>query len=214
MLRAMIEDEAWPSAQAFTSWAKSVTVSPSIFRSMVTVEPHSSRHARWRGVGVGQPPDPRDRARKLDNPAIVDLVEHRKIGRFAGLSGFVEFCPAIHYIGAAVGGIEVPATFEPAIGVDDGRRYQANKSGPASRIRPCPRRAGAGRKSAVARGGGSGGARADRLYRRRSVARRSCRHAKARRRGAGRALSAATAKFPPMRSPAPLARPRPTTISC
>ena len=40
-LRAMIEDEAWPSAQAFTSWAKSVTVSPSILRSTVTVEPHS-----------------------------------------------------------------------------------------------------------------------------------------------------------------------------
>ena len=37
----MIEDEACPSAQAFTSWAKSVTVSPSIFRSIVTVEPHS-----------------------------------------------------------------------------------------------------------------------------------------------------------------------------
>ena len=37
----MIEDEAWPSAQAFTSWAKSVTVSPSILRSTVTVEPHS-----------------------------------------------------------------------------------------------------------------------------------------------------------------------------
>ena len=45
MLRAMIEDEAWPSAQAFTSWAKSVTVSPSIFRSMVTVEPHSRESA-------------------------------------------------------------------------------------------------------------------------------------------------------------------------
>ena len=25
-LRAMIEEEAWPSAQAFTSWAKSVTI--------------------------------------------------------------------------------------------------------------------------------------------------------------------------------------------
>ncbi len=30
--RAMIEDEAWPRAQALTSWEKSVTVSPSIFR--------------------------------------------------------------------------------------------------------------------------------------------------------------------------------------
>ena len=40
-LRAMIEEEACPSAQAFTSWAKSFTVSPSIVRSTVTVEPHS-----------------------------------------------------------------------------------------------------------------------------------------------------------------------------
>ena len=45
MLRAMIEDDAWPSAQAFTSWAKSVTVSPSIFRSMVTVDPHNRDNA-------------------------------------------------------------------------------------------------------------------------------------------------------------------------
>src|SRR5260370_13827507 len=41
MLRAMMDDEAWPSAHALTSCAKSVTVSPSILRSMVTVEPHS-----------------------------------------------------------------------------------------------------------------------------------------------------------------------------
>ena len=38
---AMIEEEACPSAQALTSWAKSVTASPSILRSTVTVEPHS-----------------------------------------------------------------------------------------------------------------------------------------------------------------------------
>ena len=37
----MIEDEAWPSAQAFTSWAKSLTAPPFILRSTVTVEPHS-----------------------------------------------------------------------------------------------------------------------------------------------------------------------------
>ena len=41
MLRAMIEDEAWPSAQALTSCAKSVTTSPSIFSQMRTLEPHS-----------------------------------------------------------------------------------------------------------------------------------------------------------------------------
>src|ERR1017187_10547333 len=39
--RAMIEDEAWPSAQAFTSWAKSDTTEPSILTSTVTVEPHN-----------------------------------------------------------------------------------------------------------------------------------------------------------------------------
>ena len=38
---AMIEEEAWPSAQAFTSWAKSLTTGPSILRSILTVEPHS-----------------------------------------------------------------------------------------------------------------------------------------------------------------------------
>jgi glucose/arabinose dehydrogenase len=37
----MIDDEACPSAQAFTSWAKSETVSPFIFRSTDTVDPHS-----------------------------------------------------------------------------------------------------------------------------------------------------------------------------
>ena len=54
--RAMIEDEAWPSAQAFTSWAKSVTVSPSILRSTVTVEPHSLEWAVARGVGLSSRP--------------------------------------------------------------------------------------------------------------------------------------------------------------
>jgi hypothetical protein len=40
-LRAMIDEEAWPSAQAFTSWAKSVISSPAMVRSTVTVDPHS-----------------------------------------------------------------------------------------------------------------------------------------------------------------------------
>src|SRR3974390_334167 len=59
MLRAMIEDDAWPSAHAFTSWAKSETTGPSIFRSTVTVDPHNlewavalasgaARRPRWR----------------------------------------------------------------------------------------------------------------------------------------------------------------------
>src|SRR5215468_12437569 len=56
ILRAMIEDEAWPCAQAFTSWAKSVTVSPSILRSMVTVEPHSLECAVAVASGSGRRP--------------------------------------------------------------------------------------------------------------------------------------------------------------
>ena len=54
--RAMIEDEAWPSAQAFTSWAKSVTASPSILRSTVTVEPHSFEWAVALASGAGSRP--------------------------------------------------------------------------------------------------------------------------------------------------------------
>jgi hypothetical protein len=38
---AMIEDEAWPRAQALTSWAKAETVSPSIFSQILTLEPQS-----------------------------------------------------------------------------------------------------------------------------------------------------------------------------
>jgi hypothetical protein len=56
-LRAMIEEDAWPSAQAFTSWEKSVTVSPSILRSTVTVEPHSFEWAV--AVASGLPRRPR-----------------------------------------------------------------------------------------------------------------------------------------------------------
>src|ERR1700709_1823591 len=60
---AMIEDEAWPSAQAFTSWAKSVTTGPSILRSTLTVEPHSLECAvavasGAGGGGGGKPPQP------------------------------------------------------------------------------------------------------------------------------------------------------------
>ena len=56
MFLAMIEDDAWPSAQAFTSWAKSVTVSPSIFRSMVTVEPHNRDSAFAVASGLDRRP--------------------------------------------------------------------------------------------------------------------------------------------------------------
>ena len=39
--RAMIEDDACPSAQALTSWAKSLTAPSLTFRSTVTVDPQS-----------------------------------------------------------------------------------------------------------------------------------------------------------------------------
>ena len=81
MWRAMIEEEAWPSAQAFTSWAKSVTVSPSILRSMVTVEPHSLEWAVALASGCGKPAEPGNVAGQFEDPAVVDVVEH-------GLSGF------------------------------------------------------------------------------------------------------------------------------
>ena len=72
----MIDDDAWPSAQAFTSWAKSVTVSPSILRSTVTVEPHSLDRAVALASGLRQAAQPRNMAGQLQNTAIVDVVEH------------------------------------------------------------------------------------------------------------------------------------------
>src|SRR5476651_499217 len=54
--RAMIEDEAWPSAQAFTSWAKSDTTGPSILTSTVTVEPHNLEWAVAEASGDGNRP--------------------------------------------------------------------------------------------------------------------------------------------------------------
>ena len=62
------------------------------------------------------------------------------------------------------GRAETPA-FVPRDWRDDGRRYQATVCRAA---RPRARYARAGRAAAFARGGGSGGARADRLYRRQS----------------------------------------------
>jgi hypothetical protein len=53
---AMIEDEAWPRAQAFTSWAKSVTTGPSILRSTLTVEPHSLECAVALASGAARRP--------------------------------------------------------------------------------------------------------------------------------------------------------------
>jgi len=53
---AMMEEEACPSAQAFTSWAKSVTTPPSILRSTFTVEPQSFEWAVALASGSGRRP--------------------------------------------------------------------------------------------------------------------------------------------------------------
>src|SRR5580692_7600302 len=133
---------------------------------------------RGAGIGVVEPPDPRNRAGQLDDAAIVDFIEH---GRTADLSGRVftvrawVYClhPPIDYIGAGVvelkfePGAKTPA-FVPRDWRDNGRRYQATvcRAG-----RPRALDARAGRTAAFARGGGGGRARADRLYRRQPGAR-------------------------------------------
>src|ERR1700730_9459497 len=133
---------------------------------------------RGAGVGVGQAADPRDRAGKLDDAAVVDFIEH---GRAAVLSGGVfpvrawVYClhPPIDYIGAGVvelklgPGAETPA-FVPRDWRDNGRRYQATLR---RADRPRAQYARAGRAAAYAPGGGGGGAGAGRLYRRPSDAR-------------------------------------------
>ena len=53
----MIEEEACPSAQAFTSWAKSVTTGPSILRSTFTVDPHSLEWAVALASGAASRPN-------------------------------------------------------------------------------------------------------------------------------------------------------------
>ena len=72
----MIEDEAWPSAQAFTSWAKSLTAPPSILRSTVTVEPHSLEWAVAEASGADKPAQAGDIARQVEDFGIVNIVKH------------------------------------------------------------------------------------------------------------------------------------------
>ena len=68
--RAMIEDEAWPSAQAFTSWAKSVTT------GAVHLEVDGDGRAAQlgmgggAGVGLGQAAEPGDIARQFQDSAL------------------------------------------------------------------------------------------------------------------------------------------------
>src|SRR5580700_6923479 len=130
---------------------------------------------RGAGVGVVQPPDPRDRAGQLDDAAIVDLVEHCRTADLPGRAFTVRalvYClhPPIDYIGADVvelkfgPGAETPA-FVPRDWRDNGRRFQATVP---RAFRPRARYARAGRAAAYAPGGGGGGAGADRLYRRQS----------------------------------------------
>ena len=190
----MIEDEAWPSAQAFTSWAKSVTVSPSIFRSMVTVEPQSFEWAVALASGAAKPADPRNRAGQLDDAAIVDLVEHCRTADLPGSGLGLLSPPANRLYRRRRGGIEVRAgpalagtpAFMPRDWRDNGRRYQATL---CRADRPRALYARAGRTAAFAPGGGGGGAGADRLYRRQSDPRGLAGYAQARGRGPGRALS-------------------------
>jgi hypothetical protein len=72
----MIEDEACPSAQAFTSWAKAADVSPSIFSQILTFEPHSLEWAWALGIGIGKRADQRNIAGEFENFAVIDVVHH------------------------------------------------------------------------------------------------------------------------------------------
>src|SRR5580700_602376 len=125
------------------------------------------------GVGIVEPPDPRNRAGQLDDAAIVDLVEHCRTADLPGRALVYCLRPPIDYIGADVvelkfgPGAETPA-FVPRDWRDNGRRYQATV---CRADRPRALYARAGRAAAFAGGGGGGGAGLDRLYRRQSDAR-------------------------------------------
>src|ERR1700681_3702169 len=128
---------------------------------------------RGAGVGGGQAADPRNRSGQLDDAAIVDLVEHCRTADLPGWALVYCLRQPIDYIGADVVELKFgpgPAlagtpAFMPRDGRDNGRRYQATV---CRADRPRALYARAGRKAAFARGGGSGGAGADRLYRRQS----------------------------------------------
>jgi len=53
---AMTEEDAWPRAQARTSWAKSVTLPPFMAKSTVTVDPQSLEWAVAEASGWGSRP--------------------------------------------------------------------------------------------------------------------------------------------------------------
>ena len=74
--RAISDEEARPSAQAFTSWAKSTTRPSSTRRSTTTVEPQSRECGLGGGVRICEPPKPGNIRRQLENTPIVDVVDH------------------------------------------------------------------------------------------------------------------------------------------
>src|ERR1700675_2169607 len=67
---------------------------------------------RGAGVGIVEPPDPRDRPGKLDDAAIVDLVEHCRTADLPGRDLVYCLHPPIDYIGADV----VELKFGPGAG--------------------------------------------------------------------------------------------------
>ena len=75
----MIEDDAWPSAQAFTSWPKSLTTPSFMATSTVTLEPQRREWATAVASGCGQALQPRNICRETQNLAVVDVVDHSNI---------------------------------------------------------------------------------------------------------------------------------------
>src|ERR1700724_2067094 len=110
---------------------------------------------RGAGIGVVEPPDPRNRSGQLDDAAIVDLVEHCRTADLPGRALVYCLHPPIDYIGAGVvelkfgPGAETPA-FVPRDWRDNGRRYQATV---CRAVRPRAQCSRAGRTAAFARGG-------------------------------------------------------------
>ena len=74
--RAMIEEEAWPSAQALTSWAKSRHRRRRHGEVDVTVEPHSFECAVALASGRGEPAEAGDVGGEFEDAPVVDVVEH------------------------------------------------------------------------------------------------------------------------------------------
>src|ERR1700675_459899 len=105
---------------------------------------------RGAGVGIVEPSDPRDRPGKLDDAAIVDLVEHCRTADLPGRALVYCLRPPIDYIGADVvelkfgRGLALASTpaFMSRDGRHNGRRYQATVCRPD---RPRAQRACAGR---------------------------------------------------------------------